>query len=237
MKLSALRVPSAGPTSMPCVAVHTIFSHCKNNCTSFLESETRQSMLYQTYQMHDDFLEPLRWTSRWARAMAGPFTLPARRALDAALRNDLALRAHARTAALRHRDGASRQPRRSRHRGGRAGPALRAAPALRQGRRYPAAAGSGRRPALRPLRHAAARHRQTLLRDHDVYITDWKNARDVPVEDGRLRRRGLRRLPDPLPRRPSAPARISSRFASPASRRSQPSRSCRRTAILRRRSR
>lgn len=27
---------------------------------------------------------------------------------------------------------------------------------------------------------------ETLSRDHDVYITDWKNARDVPVEDGRF---------------------------------------------------
>ncbi len=27
---------------------------------------------------------------------------------------------------------------------------------------------------------------QTLLRDHDVYITDWKNARDVPLADGRF---------------------------------------------------
>jgi polyhydroxyalkanoate depolymerase len=27
---------------------------------------------------------------------------------------------------------------------------------------------------------------QTLLRDHDVYITDWKNARDVPVSKGRF---------------------------------------------------
>ena len=27
---------------------------------------------------------------------------------------------------------------------------------------------------------------QTLLRDHDVYITDWKNARDVPLSDGRF---------------------------------------------------
>ena len=25
---------------------------------------------------------------------------------------------------------------------------------------------------------------QTLLQDHDVYLTDWKNARDVPVDDG-----------------------------------------------------
>jgi poly(3-hydroxybutyrate) depolymerase len=27
---------------------------------------------------------------------------------------------------------------------------------------------------------------QTLLQDHDVYITDWKNARDVPVSAGRF---------------------------------------------------
>ena len=27
---------------------------------------------------------------------------------------------------------------------------------------------------------------ETLLRDHDVYITDWKNARDVPLSDGRF---------------------------------------------------
>jgi poly(3-hydroxybutyrate) depolymerase len=27
---------------------------------------------------------------------------------------------------------------------------------------------------------------QTLLRDHDVYVTDWVNARDVPLEDGRF---------------------------------------------------
>jgi poly(3-hydroxybutyrate) depolymerase len=27
---------------------------------------------------------------------------------------------------------------------------------------------------------------QTLLRDHDVYITDWKNARDIPLSAGRF---------------------------------------------------
>ncbi|EAT06904.1 Polyhydroxyalkanoate depolymerase [Sphingomonas sp. SKA58] len=27
---------------------------------------------------------------------------------------------------------------------------------------------------------------ETLLRDHDVYITDWKNARDVPLSAGRF---------------------------------------------------
>jgi len=32
------------------------------------------------------------------------------------------------------------------------------------------------------LRHTAA----TMLRDHDVYITDWKNARDTPLSAGRF---------------------------------------------------
>lgn len=32
------------------------------------------------------------------------------------------------------------------------------------------------------LRHTV----EVLLRDHDVYITDWRNARDVPVEEGRF---------------------------------------------------
>jgi poly(3-hydroxybutyrate) depolymerase len=32
------------------------------------------------------------------------------------------------------------------------------------------------------LRHTA----QTLLADHDVYITDWKSGRDVPLSDGRF---------------------------------------------------
>jgi len=27
---------------------------------------------------------------------------------------------------------------------------------------------------------------ETLSRDHDVYITDWKNARDIPLEEGRF---------------------------------------------------
>ncbi|HMH65811.1 MAG TPA: polyhydroxyalkanoate depolymerase, partial [Rhizomicrobium sp.] len=32
------------------------------------------------------------------------------------------------------------------------------------------------------LRHTA----QTLLQDHDVYITDWKSGRDVPLSEGRF---------------------------------------------------
>ena len=37
-----------------------------------------------------------------------------------------------------------------------------------------------------PLRHAAARHRAHALQDHDVYVTDWLNVRDVPLAAGRF---------------------------------------------------
>ncbi len=38
-----------------------------------------------------------------------------------------------------------------------------------------------------PFRDAAARHRcATMLPEHDVYITDWHNARDVPLSAGRF---------------------------------------------------
>ena len=39
---------------------------------------------------------------------------------------------------------------------------------------------------VRPLRHAVARHVEVMLPEHDLYITDWKNARDVPLSDGRF---------------------------------------------------
>jgi polyhydroxyalkanoate depolymerase len=51
---------------------------------------------------------------------------------------------------------------------------------LRQPKLLLAAPMAGHFPTL--LRHTA----QTLLADHDVYITDWKSARDVPVSAGRF---------------------------------------------------
>ena len=44
--------------------------------------------------------------------------------------------------------------------------------------------GAGRRADVGALRHAAARHRRDLLPNHDVYITDWIDARDVPLAFG-----------------------------------------------------
>ncbi len=40
--------------------------------------------------------------------------------------------------------------------------------------------------AVGPFRDAAARHGADLLPDHDVYITDWHNARDMPLSAGRF---------------------------------------------------
>ena len=44
----------------------------------------------------------------------------------------------------------------------------------------------------------------TLLRGHDVFVTDWHNARDVALRHGPLRPRRVRRPPDRLPRRDRA---------------------------------
>ena len=51
---------------------------------------------------------------------------------------------------------------------------------IRQPRVLLAAPMAGHFPTL--LRHTA----QTLLADHDVYITDWKSGRDVPLSEGRF---------------------------------------------------
>ena len=62
------------------------------------------------------------------------------------------------------------------------------------------------------LRHTA----QTLLADHDVYITDWKSGRDVPLTEGRF---GTDEYIDHLIgllRAISARARMAWRCASPA---------------------
>ncbi len=143
-------------------------------------------MLYQTYQFQDDFLAPLRRASRWALGFASPLAMPGRRSVGAAL--ELISRfqlTHARPGFdigsvrvgnrdvpvteevvldlpfgnLLHfaKDVDTPQPR-----------VLVAAPL------------SGHFATL--LRGTI----ETLLRDHDVYVTDWINAREVPLEAGRF---------------------------------------------------
>jgi poly(3-hydroxybutyrate) depolymerase len=50
------------------------------------------------------------------------------------------------------------------------------------GERPPAGAAGG--PAVGPFRDLLRETARTLLQDHDVYITDWHNARDVPLSQG-----------------------------------------------------
>ncbi len=141
-------------------------------------------MLYESYQLQDDLIAPMRWVARWASAMNMPFVVPG--PFDAAL--ELVSRfelTHARPefaigpvrvgnrdvpvteeitldlpfGKLLHfaKDVDAPQPR-----------VLVAAPL------------SGHFATL--LRGTI----ETLLRDHDVYVTDWANARDVPLEAGRF---------------------------------------------------
>ena len=65
---------------------------------------------------------------------------------------------------------------------------------------------------------------RTMLADHDVYLTDWHNARDVAAAAGSLRLRRVHRTSDPVSSSISARARTSWRCASLASRRLPPSR-------------
>ncbi len=143
-------------------------------------------MLYQSYQMNDDALAPVRWAALWARSLAGPLATPARQAIDAALemvsRFELS---HHRpefeiaTVRVGNRDVPITEevvldlP---------FGQMLHFAKDVDtpQPRILVVAPLSGHFATL--LRATVA----TLLRDHDVYITDWKNARDVPTEAGRF---------------------------------------------------
>ena len=74
---------------------------------------------------------------------------------------------------------------------------------------------------------------RTMLPDHDVYLTDWHNARDVATQPRPLRPRRIYRSSDPVPRKARRPARISLRSASRRCRRWPRPRSWRRTTIRR----
>ncbi len=78
---------------------------------------------------------------------------------------------------------------------------------------------------------------KTLLQDHDVYITDWHNPRDIPLEPGQVRPRRIYRAPDRLSSTSSARARTWWRSASRRCRRWRPPPSCRRTITRRARRR
>ena len=144
-------------------------------------------MLYQTYQTQDDVVAPLRWAARWARrrdhalrrADAPPRSAP-RSSWCRATSSPTARRA---SASPRFRVGNREVP-----------VTEEVALDLPFGRLLHFAkdidAPQPRVLVAAPLSgHFATLLRGTveaLLRDHDVYVTDWANARDVPLEAGRF---------------------------------------------------
>lgn len=145
-------------------------------------------MLYQTYQLHDDMIGQLRYAATWARSFAPALGWGA--AAKAARRWDATLEMIQRFRLTPER------------------PEFGLKPVLVGNREVPIveevvaelpfgkllhftkdlATPQPKVLVLAPLSgHYAtllAGTVQTLLRDHDVYITDWVNARDVPVEKG-----------------------------------------------------
>jgi poly(3-hydroxybutyrate) depolymerase len=141
-------------------------------------------MLYQAYQAKDDFVAPLRWAARWARAAVAPLSFPPLRHAGAALelmsRYELT---HASpgfgiaTVPVGNREVPVTEETVLELPFGRL---LRFAKDIDtpQPRVLVAAPLSGHFATL--LRGTV----EVLSRDHDVYVTDWRNARDVPVEAG-----------------------------------------------------
>ena len=109
--------------------------------------------------------------------------------------------------AVRDRLGAHRRRRRCRARRGRRRDAVCDATALQEGRGDGAAAGALVAPMSGHFATLLRATVRTMLPEHDVYITDWHNARDVSRRRRKVRDRRLRRSPDPLLSRRSAPAR------------------------------
>ncbi|HUB94415.1 MAG TPA: polyhydroxyalkanoate depolymerase [Stellaceae bacterium] len=143
-------------------------------------------MLYQAYQTHSDALEPMRWAAYAAAGMLEPGTLnlPWQRSLSALFQVSA-------FAALTHK----RRPFAIRDvTVGRCVVPVREEAVLRTPFctlvRFRKETGTPQPPVL--LVAPISGHFATLLRDtvqamvadHDVYITDWHNARDVPLAAG-----------------------------------------------------
>ena len=179
-------------------------------------------MLYQAYQAHSDIMVPVRsWATaalRRVRSASGGrrrqrgLAQPVRR-----LRAYCPSRTHARAPGLRDRQRHGRQPRGRGARARRADDAVRDAAAFQEGHRY---ARSRACCVVAPLSgHFATLLRgtvRTMLPEHDVYITDWHNVRDVPLIAWPVRLRRIYRASDPVSWRRSVRALMWWRCASPA---------------------
>jgi len=147
-------------------------------------------MLYDAYQAQRDALAPWRFFAETARGMieqSGPIigNLPLVRGNRGGVEFAVAHRDLARAGALRHQQRDDRRRRCYGQRRNRPPPIrscrlvhFRKAAALDQPKLLMVAPLSGHFATL--LRGTVA----TALPDHDVYLTDWINARNVPVRDG-----------------------------------------------------
>jgi poly(3-hydroxybutyrate) depolymerase len=145
-------------------------------------------LLYESYQLQDDLVAPMRWAARWAgnaRTLFGlNHGLPGRQRLDAVLE----MIARFRLTHVRPRFGIATV-----RVGDRDLPVTeKTVLELPFGKLVHFAkdidSAQPRLLVAAPLSgHFATLLRgtiETLLRDHDVYVTDWANARDVPVAAG-----------------------------------------------------
>jgi len=147
-------------------------------------------MLYHSYQLHDDMLAPMRMAARWALASGAP--MPWGWGQGASQRITASLEMISRFQISHARpDYAITSVQVDGH-----AVAVReeiAAPMPFGNLLHFAKEGGCEQPkvlVVAPLSgHFSTLLRgtvQTLLRDHDVYITDWANARDVPLSAGRF---------------------------------------------------
>ena len=176
---------------------------CRNRLPGGLWIQTL--MLYLAYEAHSDIIEPAKSMARSSLALLGQWgglaNVPVFAQSFCHVRADRASRIDPRAACLRDRFHHGRQPGGRGQRGPDAEIAVRDAAEFQEGRRAssnPACWSSHRFRATSP--RCCAHTVRTLLPDHDVYITDWHNARDVSLDARPLRLRRLRRLHHPLPR-------------------------------------
>ncbi len=145
-------------------------------------------MLYNAYQSHDDALEPLRLAARAAMAWAEPFGDMAASARRFAAMSEMLTRF--RLTHTRPDFGITRVPVGNRIADVREEKALELPFGTLLHFAKDVDAPQPRVLIVAPLSgHFATLLRgtvETMLRDHDVYITDWTNARDVPLSAGRF---------------------------------------------------
>ena len=158
------------------------------------------SMMYQAYQNHMDLTAPWRTGRRIGAEIPQPrpagrlrqAVRPARRGA----RTDLADLADLYAPGLRHRQGAGGQPGTGGDRGGRVRDAVRLAAAFQEGEFAGAAAHAAGGADVRPLRDAAARHREDAAAGSRRLHHRLAQSARHSARPGQIRPRRIHRAPD-----------------------------------------